>query len=92
MNWARSVTASRFTISGITSPSGSFWEAEEFLSSLVSSSDVAIVGLTPQGTVASWNGAAEDLFGYRAEEMLGRDTELLCPRTAATSCSECSSE
>jgi PAS domain S-box-containing protein len=66
-------------MSSTTTPSGSFWEAEEFLSSLVSSSDVAIVGLTPQGTVASWNGAAEDLFGYRAEEMLGRDTELLCP-------------
>lgn len=66
-------------MSGTTTPSGSLWGAEEFLSSLVASSDDAIVGLAPQGTVASWNSAAEDLFGYRAEEMRGRDTELLCP-------------
>ncbi len=52
---------------------------ERFLASLVDSSDDAIVGLTPQGTVTSWNGAAERLFGYSAEEMLGRDTTPLVP-------------
>ncbi len=51
----------------------------EFLGALVDSSDDAIIGLTPQGTVTSWNGAAERLFGYSAKEMVGRDTTLLVP-------------
>ncbi|MHB8247159.1 MAG: HD domain-containing phosphohydrolase [Acidimicrobiales bacterium] len=52
---------------------------EQFLAALVVSSDDAIIGLTPQGTVTSWNGGAERLFGYSAEEMLGCDTTLLVP-------------
>jgi PAS domain S-box-containing protein len=35
--------------------------------------DYAIVMLTPEGRVASWNVGAERILGYRAEEILGRD-------------------
>lgn len=52
---------------------------EQFLVAIANSSDDAIIGLTPQGTVTYWNGAAERLFGYNAEEMLGRDTTPLVP-------------
>jgi len=59
----------------ISLPGGS----EGFLAALVGSSDDAIVGLTPQARVVSWNNAAERLFGYSAEEMLGRETTVLVP-------------
>jgi len=61
------------------SPPGHFEAGPQFLAALVDSSDDAIIGLTPQGTVTSWNGAAERLFGYSADEMLGRDTTQLLP-------------
>jgi PAS domain S-box-containing protein len=53
--------------------------AEPFLAALVRSSDCAIIGKTPDGHVLSWNAAAERLYGYRAEEMLGRDISILMP-------------
>src|SRR5215831_7943224 len=42
-----------------------------FLASIVSSADDAIV--------TSWNKAAESLFGYTAEEMIGKPIEILVP-------------
>ncbi len=37
----------------------------------------AIVGISPEGIVTSWNPAAERLFGYTAEEAVGRDIDNL---------------
>jgi len=42
------------------------------LASVVASSADAIVGQDPQGRVVFWNAAAEKLFGYRADEAIGR--------------------
>ena len=53
--------------------------AEPFLAALVRSSNDAIIGKTTDGTVVFWNAAAERLYGYDAEEMLGRDIALLIP-------------
>ena len=47
------------------------------LAALVQSSDDAIIGLTPVGLVTSWNPGAELLFGYDAQEMLGRSVRVL---------------
>ncbi|MHB8340787.1 MAG: PAS domain-containing protein [Mycobacteriales bacterium] len=63
----------------VSSPSASGIAPTQFLAALVNSSDDAIVGLTPDGTVVSWNGAAERIFGYRAQEMIGRDAAALLP-------------
>lgn len=41
--------------------------------------DYAIFLVHPDGRVADWTEGAERLFGYRAEEILGRDISLLYP-------------
>jgi PAS domain S-box-containing protein len=50
-----------------------------FLASLVQSCDDAIIGVTLDSTVVSWNLAAEKLFGFSAVEMIGRPVSVLWP-------------
>jgi two-component system cell cycle sensor histidine kinase/response regulator CckA len=49
------------------------------LAAIVESSRDAIVGRSVEGIVTSWNAAAERLFGYRADEMIGRSVDVLAP-------------
>ncbi|KUL27906.1 ATP-binding protein [Actinoplanes awajinensis] len=53
------------------------------LATVVEHSDDAIIGLTPDGTVTAWNGGAVRLFGYTAEEMLGRPATMLADEAGA---------
>jgi len=48
------------------------------LAAIVESSDDAIVGLTPEGVITSWNEGARLLYGYRAEETVGQHASMLC--------------
>ncbi len=52
-------------------------EGEERLRSITLAAKDAIVMLDDQGLVTFWNRAAEELFGYRADEMLGRDLHTI---------------
>lgn len=53
--------------------------AAAFLASLVQSCEEAIVGTTVDGTVLTWNAAAERLYGYSAVEMVGQSIRKLYP-------------
>ncbi|WP_201787427.1 PAS domain S-box protein [Pseudomonas sp. BMS12] len=50
------------------------------LAAIVESSSDGIIGKTLNGTVTSWNKGAEQIFGYSAEEAVGRTlTQLIVP-------------
>ena len=55
-------------------------KAEERISKLamiVNTSEDAVISTDPEGIISIWNPAAERLFGYRAEEAVGRPILLL---------------
>jgi PAS domain S-box-containing protein len=54
------------------------------LANIVQSSEDAIVGQTLDGTVVSWNAAAERMFGYGFAEIKGRHISLLRPPDLAS--------
>jgi len=54
-------------------------EIKAFLASIVESSEDAILSSTTEGIVLSWNRGAERLYGYRAEEVVGKPVSILAP-------------
>src|SRR5215470_11994189 len=50
-----------------------------FLASIVETTDDAVIGKTLDGNIISWNKGAERIYGYSANEMIGRPLSLLLP-------------
>jgi len=53
------------------------------LAAVVESSVDAIISARLDGTIISWNSAAQRLYGYRADEILGKPMSLLVPAGSA---------
>ncbi len=49
------------------------------LAAIVESSDDAIIGTDPEGTIVSWNSSAERMLGFTAREALGQSISIIIP-------------
>ena len=60
------------------------WDEERRrLATIVESSQDAIISKTPEGIIASWNQGAEQVYGYRVEEAVGKPISLILPNDLA---------
>jgi two-component system CheB/CheR fusion protein len=55
----------------------------EQMAAIVESSEDAIYSATPDGKLTSWNHGAEELYGYRADEVLGGSVLITVPAELA---------
>src|SRR6202165_3774069 len=46
---------------------------------MVGSSNDAIIGKTLEGVITTWNRGAENIYGYTADEMIGKSISLIVP-------------
>jgi PAS domain S-box-containing protein len=67
--------------------SGEYWQEDKFLNTLaeayrlqeaiIGATELAVLSTNLEGTLTSFNRAAEDLLGYKAEEVIGKETPVL---------------
>ena len=55
-------------------------DSQNRLALIVDSSQDAIIGKNLEGIVTHWNKGAEQIYGYAAQEMIGRSISVLAPR------------
>jgi PAS domain S-box-containing protein len=59
------------------------FENTQRIAAIVESSGDAIIGASLDGLITSWNPAAEKMFGYSGEEIIGRPVSVLSPQDQA---------
>ena len=55
-------------------------QEETYIASIVASSADAILSMDPEGRITSWNKGAEAIFGYKDEDVVGKDISVLVPK------------
>jgi PAS domain S-box-containing protein len=63
--------------------------ARALLASIVECCGDAIYSVGEDGTIASWNGGAESLFGYSPAEIIGKDASILAPQDGVPEAEPC---
>lgn len=56
-----------------------FDETDRFLAMIIQSSEDGIIGESLDGTIVSWNPAAERMFGYKEDEVVGQSMNMIVP-------------
>ncbi|GGL88504.1 hypothetical protein GCM10010840_28140 [Deinococcus aerolatus] len=59
-------------------------EDRAFLAAIVQASHSAIIGVSLDNTIRSWNPGAEELYGYAAEEAIGQPVTFIVPAELQT--------
>jgi len=59
-------------------------ENAQRMTAIVSNSDDAIIAMTRDGIITSWNPAAERIYGYSNDEMVGKPMDALIPQGRAS--------
>jgi PAS domain S-box-containing protein len=80
LNWSATLADGDSVIYGVARDMTAQREAERnqaFLAAIVSSTDDAVIGKTLDGTIMSWNAAAERMYGYSAAEAVGQSIQIL---------------
>jgi PAS domain S-box-containing protein len=73
------ITDRRLTEDALRDARAQAQEIRGNLAAIVQSSDDAIISKTLEGVISTWNNAAERMFGYTAEEVVGKSITLLIP-------------
>ncbi len=59
------------------------WQYQSRLALIVDSSQDAIIGKNLDGIITHWNKGAEHIYGYKAEEVIGKSITMLAPKERA---------